>query len=46
VTTVVYRGVLQRSRLRLLLSALGDVDGPNRFVWLSTSRSTTSRSIA
>jgi hypothetical protein len=36
VTTVVYRGVLQRSRLRLLLSALGDLDGPNRFVWLST----------
>lgn len=35
-TTVVYRGVLQRSRLRLLLAALGDDGGPNRFLWVST----------
>lgn len=35
-TTVVYRGVLQRSRLRLLLTALGGEKEPNRFIWVST----------
>ncbi len=33
---VVYRGVLQRSRLRLLLAALADHNGPNEFIWIST----------